>query len=73
MSKRRLTILEYENGFVMPLKQVAVAQGNGAFLKQEVAMMIQDELDAGDDVEVLLVKVKGVTTIKVYFGESDGV
>ena len=63
---KRLTILEYDNGFVMPLKQVAIAQGNGAFLKEEIKMMIGD-LPEDEEVEVVIVKLDRTTTAKEYF------
>ena len=69
MSKR-LTILEYENGFVMPLKQVAVAQGNGAFLKEEIAMMLDPEDLDSEEVEIIIVQIKKSTNAKEYFGDK---
>ena len=48
--KKRLTILEYKNGFVMPYVKAGVAQGNGAFLKEEILMGLPDDVNE-DDIE----------------------
>lgn len=63
--KKRLTILEYKNGFVMPYVKAGVAQGNGAFLKEEILMGLPDDVNE-DDVEVQIVKIDRVITLKEY-------
>jgi len=66
--ERRLTVLEYENGFIMPLKQAAMAQGNGAFHKEEIKIMLGSEISEMDleDVEVVVVQIKKTVNLKEY-------
>ena len=68
MSKKILTILEHDNGFVMPYKKIGGAQGNGVYLKNEVLMMIKD-LNP-DDIKVVVVKVDRIMTLEEYKQEK---
>ena len=53
--KDRITILEYANGFIMPLKASIPTQGNGAMIRSEIGHMIPK--DKHDTIEIVIVKL----------------
>jgi hypothetical protein len=70
MEKPTIMVLEYENGFVHMVQKVGIAQGGGAFLKQEIALMLEEELKENnltqDDFNVMVVKIDRTETLKEH-------
>jgi hypothetical protein len=60
--RKLMTILEYDNGFVTPVRQLY----GEVFIKEELPLLIPKDDDDLADIDVRVVKVSDKMTLKEY-------